>query len=684
MSQPDERIDSFEKYLALYSEVCGERITGGTFSYQHMATKRWWMMRELQRFAIGQYMPVPQLILLELAKYTSTIPLPMTHFLHMSKEEPGMVAYTADFENGVRDRQLRIGFGKYMTKHAFWLLDHHVQRLEMMLRAELSTVYEVHMGGEAIIHWYVNGPHSCMVPGSNTNTDTAADANNKLRAYDAPGWGIAIVRKDGEAGASARSLVWIDPQDESRKFYIRCYGDAVLQRQLLRDGFKNEIPTAPLRYVDMPGYPGNVHFPYFDSTADNRGGDGGKILFTEDKPIMLSKADYNELYGKASHRPFIHQVQSTSAHGTWQRMSPTAFRCGCCGVLGTAEAWSDYTVTEGRRVCDDCENNLDLVRAQALTPYWTELWLPRAKTMLVEGRYYRDERKERYSLGVISPDRALYPDGPELVKKTSGDWKEVNGVAWHRDDLVKVVSNSSGEHALGAFTIAYRNVRDTTLNLRAMTKLTPRSRGERIFAAEGTTGIKLTRTGRRVIPGVHDVVKLYGEDDAWAPKSQCIDPTFYGKTFWFYGRDTLFPLGKVNPADIDAESIANSLFAFAKDRGCHSSLLNALNGVGWALPTNSMIPVPLDGLTPYLGSAEYGNREPMLALVALDNAEFGARIANAPQEAQLSLIVARAIWRRIRTEYDRLLAEHQAAAALEARVEPAPQALPLAAGYATT
>jgi hypothetical protein len=173
MSQPDERIDSFEKYLAwnktlpvalrvtpasellavnsglfnvlnslwpggwlnaLYSEVCGERITGGTFSYQHMATKRWWMMRELQRFAIGQYMPVPQLILLELAKYTSTIPLPMTHFLHMSKEEPGMVAYTADFENGVRDRQLRIGFGKYMTKHAFWLLDHHVQRLEMMLR----------------------------------------------------------------------------------------------------------------------------------------------------------------------------------------------------------------------------------------------------------------------------------------------------------------------------------------------------------------------------------------------------------------------------------------------------------------------------------------------------------------------------------------------------------------------
>lgn len=72
---------------------------------------RWWMEREALRAAHGVYPEVTSV----LENLVNSFGL-QQHFIHISAEDPNMVAYTASVEDGQRDKQVRLSFGKLIRK----------------------------------------------------------------------------------------------------------------------------------------------------------------------------------------------------------------------------------------------------------------------------------------------------------------------------------------------------------------------------------------------------------------------------------------------------------------------------------------------------------------------------------------------------------------------------------------
>ena len=80
-----------------------------------------WRTRELNRFASGEYHPLPAI---------DGIVYPTEHYVHLSvtKTETDFVAYTPSVEYGERDRQTRLKFGKYLRKAFPDMTDADIQR----------------------------------------------------------------------------------------------------------------------------------------------------------------------------------------------------------------------------------------------------------------------------------------------------------------------------------------------------------------------------------------------------------------------------------------------------------------------------------------------------------------------------------------------------------------------------
>ena len=72
----------------------------------HYAEKRVWQCREVGRFDDGTYQRVP---------WAADDAYP-EHYVHVSVDAPGMIAYTASAEHGHLDRQTRTKPGRYLER----------------------------------------------------------------------------------------------------------------------------------------------------------------------------------------------------------------------------------------------------------------------------------------------------------------------------------------------------------------------------------------------------------------------------------------------------------------------------------------------------------------------------------------------------------------------------------------
>jgi hypothetical protein len=370
-----------------------------------------------------------------------------------------------------------------------------VKTAESLFRSALSDEFDIFMGGMAIIKYYNQGPHSCMVfPASHWGRIE----NHVLMTYDAPGWGIAIISQDeAKSRASARSLVWINPDNKDDKYYIRVYGDEVLESRLVRKGFINKVPAkAPLRYVPHNGSATNILLPYFDNTGKNTGSDGGYIFCDNDRPYMLSPTTYVEMNKDATMRRHILRHHHTTLIQSITRFK--GYRCSHCGEKFLSGLDLTRVGPDAEQVCKPCFDEQDYVACFVKTERG---FRPRCQTIeLLDGARATNDESTKRAWDIRQLDPVYYGEGCFGRDATAVLTKRGEYV-WLKKDTITVISAVDGE----GFVSSSRNTLDNAwVGDKGVVRLHGRTLGEVLYADKSAAPYVVTAdSGKRVIPTVN-------------------------------------------------------------------------------------------------------------------------------------------------------------------------------------
>lgn len=219
-----------------------------------------WELRELRRFAEGEYHPLP---------WADELPPIPRHYAHVSVRNPGKVSFTENDAKGVADRQASaMNPGRYLTRFYPDLHPDEVRRLAATLDASFTKLHFATTEDE-IEHVYVNGPPSCMSHGA----EHYASPIHPVRVYAAGDLAVAYTKRTNGA-ISGRCLVWPE-----KKLRGRIYGDIDRMKLLLKaagyDPEEDDLDGA--RLLKVPVGRGYV-MPYIDNSNSFGFHEDGKHL----------------------------------------------------------------------------------------------------------------------------------------------------------------------------------------------------------------------------------------------------------------------------------------------------------------------------------------------------------------------------------------------------------------------
>lgn len=268
------------------------------------------------------------------------ISLACLHHVHVSEhpEKSDMIAYTRTFEDGVRDRQIRIKLGRYLAQ-AFG------DQLSPQRIAELvakhneyqqeKIKWHIAMTPKRIVTVYLRGPNSCMSKGM----DYYARSTNyhPTYVYGAGDLGVAFIWRGGRI--TARALVWPE-----RKIYGRIYGDEDRLCRVLREA----------------GYqPDYAHFrAHNDKAMHKRGFNGAKLLAIRDDYGDLQAPYIDGCYGVNDCGEFL---ELTNCSPEYKCESVTGLvqdagtQCDHCGEY--ADADETHGTADSQIICEGCYDN---------------------------------------------------------------------------------------------------------------------------------------------------------------------------------------------------------------------------------------------------------------------------------------------------------------------------------------
>lgn len=316
------KITTYEAYCLVMNASRGEPLTGYSTSVITSTTPSadgclvptldrssghtWYLHREAVREAVGVY-PEPSSVLKWMR---STYGMAGQYFPHVSKDDPTMVAYTPDRQAGLKDVQVRTTMGKLLRKFLLVVPDTEISRLEAQHRAEMDTSFELALTPAAIEEVYntMQGDSACM---RHRKDHFGHQTYHPSAAYSGAGLGVAYVKNSN--GVSARSVVYVNPDDSSDKRYVRIYGDPVLKRKLEAQGYRCAgLAGVQLAALIDPAYPDKFVMPYVDPAggmyANNQdrsndsayvvryAGEAGLRMITDDTQRQLKAAGIEATY----------------------------------------------------------------------------------------------------------------------------------------------------------------------------------------------------------------------------------------------------------------------------------------------------------------------------------------------------------------------------------------------------
>ena len=328
-----------------------------------------WVWREARRFFTAEYSRSVSggydLGLLDLRNLPG-------HFLHLSKQDPRLVAYTPTPEHGRQDRQVRSTLGKYLSRYQteLGLTSSDIGRLTRLWGNVANVNFGLIRDADDIQYVYDHGPDSCM----------KELGNPAVQAYAGPDTALAVMwqgpKEGGVRGAcniAARCVVSLLNQQYVR-IYSDCDAEDQLEDWLAGEGFERDsmaLLGCRLRY--QPGG-STIYAPYLD--GDVRYG------IVEDGYLRLSDSGL-ELRA-AGGQVAIGEV------------------CSDCGEH--AEELTE--VQGGDRVCASCLENYRLAYTE-----FCEEWVPEDDVVGRDdsGDAYTDDGAEHYSLVIPEDSDCLKP-----------------------------------------------------------------------------------------------------------------------------------------------------------------------------------------------------------------------------------------------------------------------------------
>lgn len=253
-------------------------------THKEWAFMPWWLARENARIQVGVY---------EVSSIMNVInsSWAVQYAVHISTTDRNMVAYTPSTEAGEADKQVTTTFGRFLRKHFITLTDNQIQDLEQLHRGEVFAVFKTAKTKEEIERVYRNmvGDSACMRYSSeHFGFEYGVHPSN---VYAAPGIGVAYT--EDESGAiKSRAVVYVNPKDASDKRFVRLYGDPVLGRLLLGDGYAMKSLTGVnIRRVRRDPTGTEYVVPYLDGPGGRQDQTDGAYVVDEGDPDYLRLVD---------------------------------------------------------------------------------------------------------------------------------------------------------------------------------------------------------------------------------------------------------------------------------------------------------------------------------------------------------------------------------------------------------
>lgn len=475
--------------------------------------RMWWAVREHFRIEFGAY-PEGTTVLDWLLASRSRFGFPPAHYVHVSKDDPSLIAFTPDEASGLADRQLRMTLGRYLKKYLL-LTDEQIKRLEEQHRADMSNEFEL-LTGMDIVKAYLStkdtGASSCM---SYSADRYSTDGVHPTEVYDAPGFAMAVLRTDG-GRIKARCMVWVNPADPNDKRAVRVYGDGVLSRRLRRAGFEfKPLYGAVLKAIEVGRH--QVVLPYLDGVEGRQSDGTTNVVRRPDGLHMLSPDDRESLVDLATECGFEHVWSSGKHTDGVARLSliPWDFHSYVCALSGEtldrrAEPACEFVRGPGEPLQQASANRaaaavergelctVTVARAGRRRPVFAPASVPTADvgdlSVLVD-----DESMCAFNMQKLSP--RYYPED----------------TGWHRMSVVVTVLDTADapHNILGDDAVWV--VRRTELhgNQRYMAHKSEAVGMQRVsdydshkLYVAADVPVRLTDTKRKVVMGVHDVCEL--------------------------------------------------------------------------------------------------------------------------------------------------------------------------------
>lgn len=486
---------------------------------EHTLKLHWWQKRELARMVLGVYEEPTSIV----KKISKAFP---HFFAHMSIKTPGHMAYTASFADGLRDAQVPISVGRFLTRFATWLSDHEIADLEAQHRSELTTDDVQFACGEEIAKIY-----QLAAKGGVTSCMTKQMSSDPILSYNTPGVQIAyLLNKDGSL--KARCMV-VEVNGQKRR--IRTYGDRTLASKLARLGYAPggwagvEFPVRPVPSYDN-GDLQAFAMPYLDCNEGPASSDGSYVTHLDGKIIGLdavTRTRYTNVLGGQS-------VSTPSAEG-FIRLRPVSsaeftFTCPISGKtynmlvgpvgkvkylpLSSIEDGSFTLVDIASETVEDRERNLveryyiSGPGASRKTAY-VDSSVPTFET--VTGRIYIESEWARRAENYYRLDPTFYPDDCEWKHGFIGlQYLDINLAGWddeeerhvliRPEDAINVIS--ARPDGGGRMRLQHKSTLD-----KAWIKV--HTIDKRLTYCEDPALIGHTVSGRKVVKGVHSVATTW-------------------------------------------------------------------------------------------------------------------------------------------------------------------------------
>lgn len=470
----------------------------------------WWLLREYLRIEQKIYPEGTEL----LGACNRRIP---QLAVHVSKEDPTLIAYTPDRASGEADRQVRMSLGKFLVKYYPHLDDNAIRRLQEEHLAELDGSFEELFGQDIVKAYRELGTRgACM-----SYDETKYTLGNPTQVYDAPGISMAVLR-DRDGVITARCMLY--KHTETDKRWIRCYLDQKLVKKLERAGYKRGTWVGA-KFKTIPGEVEGEYtryvVPYLDGNGNAGSGNHSAVAVLDGQLTCVSLDVSRKLQAKFGTDSC---VNATTTSGSLL-LKPVSLLADAevCFLTGQPINWLTDTTekywdgTETRKVLAHAVFDKRLVY---VTPTLAAYVSENLSTFAAKGRTILETEENRHFYDFIKLDPLIYPEDRDWrlnTRYSSLFTKTARNTYIRKEESVKVYVNATwkSEHV---------SIIDKTY-----TKLHPKD-GMKAYAAAGETWFR-TFKGSKVVANGYGIQQLY--DGTWDFNRNVTHKRVFHQTFHY-------------------------------------------------------------------------------------------------------------------------------------------------------